>query len=78
MGVYALWAGLLTGGVSMIALAIGAFRGQLARWSVVFTLVLALGAVGLIGYTANLGGKISHPELRSGPLPRVTYGAIRG
>ena len=76
MGIYALWAGLLTGGASIIALVIGALRGRLARWSVVFTLVLALGAVGLIGYTANLGGKISHPELRSAQPSRVAYEAL--
>lgn len=76
MGLYALWAGLLTGGSSIIALVIGALRGQLARWSVVFTLVLALGAVGLIGYTANLGGKISHPELRGEQTSHVEYGAV--
>jgi hypothetical protein len=37
----------------------------------VLTLVLALLASGLIGYTANLGGKISHPELRGETVSAV-------
>jgi len=67
MGMYALVAGLLTGGSSIIALVVGVVRGQLVRWSVTLTLVLALASTALIGYTANLGGKISHPELRAEP-----------
>lgn len=67
VGTYALVAGLLTGFVSIVALALGAAHGRLARWSVILTLGLALASTGLIGYTANLGGKISHPELRATP-----------
>jgi hypothetical protein len=64
IGTYALVAGLLTGFASIVALVLETTRGRLARWSVVLTLILALASTGLIGYTANLGGKISHPELR--------------
>lgn len=65
LGTYALVAGLLTGFASIITLVRGTIRGRLNRGSVVLTLVVALAATGLIGYTANLGGKISHPELRT-------------
>jgi len=65
LGTYALVAGLLTGFASIVALVLGTIRGRLTRGSVVLTLVVALAATGLIGYTANLGGTISHPELRT-------------
>lgn len=68
-GTYALVAGLLTGFMSLVALLLGAARQRLARWTVQLTLVLALVAAGIIGYTANLGGKISHPELRGETAP---------
>lgn len=64
LGTYALAAGLLTAFSALLALSLRAARQQLVRWSVLLTLVLALASTGLIGYTANLGGKISHPELR--------------
>jgi len=61
---YGLVAGIATGVVVLGALLYGALRRRLVRWTAVATLVVALVSVGLIGYTANLGGKISHPELR--------------
>lgn len=67
LGTYALVAGLLTGLTSLVALVLGAARERLSRGAVVLTLGLALAATALIGYTANLGGKISHPELRATP-----------
>jgi uncharacterized protein YacL len=65
MGTYALVAGLLTAFSALLALTLHAAYQHLVRWTVLLTLVLALASTGLIGYTANLGGKISHPELRS-------------
>ena len=76
MGTYALVAGLLAGGSSIIALVVGTFRGQLVRSLVTLTLVLSLGAVGFIGYTANLGGKISHPELRGTQVSYIEWEAL--
>ena len=61
---YALIAGLATGVAALGTLLYGWGRRALARWTVVLTLVLAVVSTGLLGYTANLGGKISHPELR--------------
>jgi hypothetical protein len=63
-GIYALVGGLVTALTALGALGYALFRRRLARWSVVLTLVLAVVSTGLLGYTANLGGKISHPELR--------------
>ena len=64
-GWYALIAGIATGVVALGTLLVGWMRERLGRGAVVLTLVLALLSSGLIGYTANLGGKISHPELRA-------------
>jgi len=63
-GWYALISGIATGGFALGTLFLGWLRERLGRGAVVLTLVLALLSSGLIGYTANLGGKISHPELR--------------
>jgi hypothetical protein len=63
-GGYALVAGIATGVLALGTLLLGWLRERLGRGAVVLTLVLALLSSGLIGYTANLGGKVSHPELR--------------
>lgn len=64
LGTYALVAGLVTAFAALLALVLRAVRQHLVRWTVLLTLALAIASTGLIGYTANLGGKISHPELR--------------
>ena len=63
-GLYALVGGLVTALTALGALGYALFRRRLVRWTAVLTLVLAVVSSGLIGYTANLGGAISHPELR--------------
>jgi len=73
-GWYALVAGIATGVLALGTLLLGWVQERLGRGAVVLTLVVALLSSGLIGYTANLGGKISHPELRSGPVPAVEEG----
>ena len=70
-GWYALLAGIATGGVALGTLTLGWVRGRLGRGAVMLTLALALLSSGMIGYTANLGGQISHPELRSAPSSAV-------
>ncbi len=41
------------------------------RWFMVLTLILTIAVNSLIGYTANLGGQIRHPEARRGfQLPK--------
>ena len=72
---YGLVAGIAAGVGALGALLYGAFRGRLVRWTVGGTLVLALASAGLIAYTASLGGKISHPELRAAPTAVETPGA---
>ena len=70
-GWYALIAGISTGVVALGTLLVGWMRERLGRGAVVLTLVFALLSSGLIGYTANLGGKISHPELRGETVSAV-------
>lgn len=65
LGVYALVGSLLTAFSALLALTLQAAREHFVRWTVLLTLALAIASTGLIGYTANLGGKISHPELRA-------------
>jgi uncharacterized membrane protein len=69
--IYALVGGIATGVVALGTLLYGGLRQSLAGWTVLLTLVLALATTGLLGYTANLGGKISHPELREAPVSAV-------
>jgi len=64
-GLYALIGGIATGGLALGTLLLGWVRERLGRGAVVLTLVVALLTSGVIGYTANLGGKVSHPELRA-------------
>ena len=71
---YGLVAGIATGVVALGTLLYGALRRRLVRWTVGLTLLLAVVSVGLIGYTANLGGKISHPELRGEPTVQTAPG----
>lgn len=71
---YALVGGIATGIVALGTLLYGWLRQSLVRWTVLLTLVLALATTGLLGYTANLGGKISHPELRGRTASAVETG----
>jgi uncharacterized membrane protein len=54
----------LTGLFCLITLAV--FRTRpLAGWVTPIALIASLGAAGIMGYTANLGGEIRHTELRA-------------
>ena len=66
-GWYAVLASTGTGVASLGALLYGRSRRTLARWAAQFVLVLSLLTTGVMAYTANLGGKVHHPELRADP-----------
>lgn len=70
----ALGAAVAVGVVGAVALIILiSFRGRaLPRAVTALTLVLALAVAGWVGYVANLGGQINHPEIRPGPTPSAT------
>lgn len=61
--VVALIAAIGVGGISAVGLWLS--RRSVPRWFGAMTLVLALGASGVMAWTANLGGQINHPEIRS-------------
>jgi uncharacterized membrane protein len=66
----------LTGAVILgLAAFVGLFffrrAAAIPRWFMVLTLILTIAVNSLIGYTANLGGQIRHPESRKGfQLPK--------
>ena len=49
------------------------FRRQrpLARWFCVTSLLVGIIVSGLMGWAANLGGQVRHPEIRSGAAPSI-------
>ncbi|MFB6099044.1 MAG: hypothetical protein ABEK84_08045 [Salinibacter sp.] len=62
---YAFLASIVTGLGALGALLFKKARRRLARWTVQLVLALSLLTTGMMVYTANLGGKIHHPELRA-------------
>lgn len=64
MGLIALIAAAVVGGLALIALVVWR-TVDIPRWVIGVAFVLAIGAGGVVGYTANLGGQIRHVELRS-------------
>lgn len=61
--VFALGGALLLGAVSAVGLWLS--RREVPRWFGGATLLVALAVTGIMAWTANLGGQISHPEIRS-------------
>jgi hypothetical protein len=54
----------VVGGIALIGLVGGRFNGKLGDTLAVVTLLGLIAGGGLIAYTANLGGKIHHEEIR--------------
>ena len=48
--------------------------GDPRPWTMMAALVAAFAAAVLLGWTAYLGGRINHPELRQDPAARVSLG----
>jgi hypothetical protein len=55
----------LLGIVSAVAVFLGRAGRNTPRWAIGTVIVLALATSLLMGRTANLGGRINHPELRT-------------
>ncbi len=64
-GWYAFLASIVTGLASLGALLYGWSRRTLVRWTVQLAFIFSLLTAGTMVYTANLGGKVHHPELRA-------------
>ena len=61
---------LVVGVVSLAALIVFRSRREPPGWSVLLILLLVVLAGGLLGWTANLGGRIRHPEMQTTAGPR--------
>ncbi len=66
MGKVAMYGGVGAGLLALLALVLSARRAEVLRVWGVIGLVVGIAASGLFGYTAFLGGKVNHPELRGG------------
>lgn len=65
---FAVW-GLVATGIATLGAMAGLFVYRfrpIGRGFSILVLVLTIGAFGTLAYTAYLGGKINHPEIRSG------------
>jgi uncharacterized membrane protein len=62
-------AALLAGAAALGGLVYARVRQALPRWVVGAVFLLALASAGLMGWAANLGGQIRHPEIRTGYTP---------
>lgn len=58
----------LAGATAVLALIADRRLPSLTRWMNGAVLALAVGASGLLAWTANLGGQIQHPEVRRGAV----------
>lgn len=56
----------VAGGLALITLIARRYSDKLGHRLVILTLLVLIVSGGLIGWTANLGGKIHHEEIRSG------------
>ncbi len=64
------WAALAGGLFALLALLLGRDRDRYPGWTGITGALLSLATVVLMALTANLGGKVAHPELRGdGLLP---------
>jgi hypothetical protein len=63
----AIWVIEIMGVAALVALLWNWKRGAVPAWLITVVLVTALAAVGTMGWTANLGAKIRHPEITGAP-----------
>jgi hypothetical protein len=56
----------VAGGLALITLIARRYSDKLGQSLVILTLLVLIVSGGLIGWTANLGGRIHHEEIRSG------------
>ena len=56
----------VAGGLALITLIARRYSDNLGQRLVILTLLVLIVSGGLLGWTANLGGKIHHEEIRSG------------
>jgi hypothetical protein len=72
----ALWVSIGVGVLALAALIIFRKLHSLPRWVVGVALLLCLAVCGLMARTANYGGKIHHPEIRTYSTPNPAPDAV--
>ena len=72
----ALWVSVGVGVLALAALIIFRKLHSLPRWVVGVALLLCLAVCGLMARTANYGGKIHHPEIRTYSTPNPAPDAV--
>ena len=55
----------IVGALALITLILKMYSQKLGRWLIYITLIGLIVGGGMISWTANLGGRINHPEVRS-------------
>lgn len=73
---FAMLGAAVLGSVSLLGIAF--YRRGIPNWLVNATLVLAIVVNGMLAWTANLGGLIRHPEIRSGSNIEASSADTRG
>ncbi len=71
MGKIALISCLILGGLSILSLLLS--KTKLFRFLIGLVFVVGLGAMGVLGYAAHLGGQVRHPDIRDGSAPTVPH-----
>lgn len=66
---FALWSAVAVGVAALAALVIFRKKRSLPRWVTSVFLLLSLGVCTIMARTANFGGKIHHPEIRTYTSP---------
>ena len=69
----ALWATLLAGAIGLVGLAVF-WKRAMPRWTIGVAIAVMLGASGVMGWAANLGGQIRHTEIGTGAVSRSEPG----
>lgn len=64
-GELAMYGSIVLGILALITLILVFKDSAIQKWAVILTLVLGVIMSGILGYAANLGGKIRHTEIRS-------------
>ena len=62
----------ITGALALIALIVRRYSDKSGRWITILTIIALIISGGVMTWTANLGGKIRHSEIRSSTGPQNT------
>jgi hypothetical protein len=67
----------VAGALALLGLVATARARRVPTWLVAGMLLVTLAGAGLLGWTANLGGQIRHPEIRGGAVASASDEGLR-